>query len=167
MIAELFYPKELKEIIADLLLENNLRREPLEALEKDINVMTVIMILCVGIFLHSGGIFDAFFMVCLSLILMFVQVRLKTKRFKAYVLGERYKAQITSCAQNKWIKCKTIPDGKILFSWPLEYFVPIGANLKKGETIYMYHNAKENTHPMPDFFMAKRKFCLRKDLMGE
>ena len=66
MIAELFYPKELKDIIHKLEAEDNLRRDPLNAFNKGIIVVILPLLMLVSVSVQDGVVW-----LTLALIILF------------------------------------------------------------------------------------------------
>lgn len=124
MIAELFYPKELKEIIRKLEDEDNLHREPLWLFDREIVIFLFVAIVTVLTIISDGEV--VFGSLCLILLALLLRsfVKSKIKRFKAYVFGDRYEVVIKRIIRNKKIYCYRSADpSESIVVWPQGYFM--------------------------------------------
>ncbi len=169
MIAELFYPKELKEIIRDLEAKNNLRREPLKKLNKELNYMfsqICLLLLCT---LFSGTIIEMLFYILFYVILSYILVKDRMHKLKSYIYGKKENGTIIQIKhayfRNTIIRVSRLSDGNNIRLNRLDLLIKDFHGVQVGKDISFYETAEKFILPMPDITIVKEYYCLRKDLM--
>ena len=174
MIAKLFYPRELKEIIAKLDTQNNLRTEPLFWFNRIIFVylslfhsMSFIIFIVDG-FIYAGTAFVVFNFV------IYLLLKSHFKQMKAYIYGEKQKAVIKNLKVNEFLRkipnmkmtCELLESGeKIVIPWVRTNWIK-AQGLKVGDEITVYYARGHKMHPATDTEGDKQYLCLREDLMS-
>ncbi len=164
-IAELFYPRELKEIIRKLEAEDNLRREPLDPYNRE----TILIVLVYSIVIPSSlleGEYIGFIILAIMHYFLFMWFRkLSNQRFFSYcsgasktVLVENIKFRVP---MNVLITYK-IKESGVVKTVRLPSYLK-RAKLLKGQELTFY--CLDDGDGMPDIPIFKHHFCLRKDLM--
>ncbi len=173
-IAELFYPKELKEIIRELEAENNLRHEPLERLNKFIVYVCygTISSLTLLVFIGDGFIPSAIIFSILLLLFSYL-VRFYSKYFIAYKIGDIHEVVIIKIIRNEFIR--VFPNSNIIcerLSDQKRFIIPriINSDISKlnlhiGDKIKVYASEKSWKHAVADIHEFKLTYCLQRDLI--
>jgi hypothetical protein len=175
MIAELFYPRELKEVIAELWQENNLRHKPLKQLNRNIYIFWSTLVFFSIIGFLGGGVLPAVIGFLLSYLMLQPLYHDMFKYCLAYAKGELHEGTIAKINTNDIprvftncnIDCERLSDKKKfrmsrIFQKNIEK-----TGLTVGQKIKFYALEKNKRHAIPDLQAFKLAFCLRKDLMEE
>ncbi len=176
MIAELFYPRELKEIVADLEAKNNLRCEPLDQLNRFIYVMTLLTLSIGGIALFADGLIVSLVVILIGYLMTLSVLRTHLKFFKAYIFGERQEfmvekiktlefGRLFTSIPNLNVYCKRLSDGKKVKIPFLRQDGLKECNIDLGAKIILYYSDTTKLYPASDTNLFKKEFCLRSDLM--
>lgn len=179
MIVELFYPRELKEIIADLRAKDDLNEKPLDILNNYLGLLLMVFIFFYILrpsFDHvSGHFLYLILMVVLWVLSVWITIRVHFfDKMAAYILGHKRKGAVFKKLHH-WVKGfefykfeivdieapEVLKTGKI----SIEH-----ANLfpKENELIIYYYNLnKKKYKPMPDIKEIKAQYCLSKSMANE
>lgn len=175
--AELFYSRELKNIITDLEGEQNLRREPLHDLNVQINIMLGITVVISFLMLVTEGKIVA--LIAAAIILGFIKfcVHFYLKYYKAFIYGEKQKfivEKIKNCNYRVYTSvplfsliCTRVKDGKKVKTTCIAWKAIEMCGIEKGKEITLYYSDDHKMYPAVDAELFKQAFCLRKDLMDE
>jgi hypothetical protein len=175
MIAELFYPKELKEIIADLRAKGDLNEEAVKAIRYTpyvfgalwLVVFVIIFIsdpgLKLTVFLGAGGLLLAAFFAWLTNQTTFT-------RMKSYLYGTREKGKVLGIysaypASAIKIKIQNITTSDVVYTGVFTQWYHTKECPKCGEEIYYYSIGKRIRHNMPDRTEVKILYCLSKRIL--
>ena len=174
MIAKLFYPKELKEIIAKLDAENNLRTEPLFWLNRIIFVYLCLFHLTSFIIFIADGLVYACTAFVVFNFVIYLLLKSHFKQMKAYIYGDKQKAVIKNLKVNEFLRripnmkmtCESLESGeKIVIPWVQTHWIK-AQGLKVGDEITVYYAPGHKMHPATDTERDKQYLCLRKDLVS-
>ena len=175
MITEWFYPKELKEIIADLEAQGNLRREPLKPLNTSTHVMCILaLIMAITIYFNDGIIAALITIISFYAITAFI-VRYQFKYLKAYIYGEKQKVIIKKIKANEFgraipnsnIYCERLSDGVKITIPSVNNTGLKTMKLNIGDEINIYYSDTHKMHAVINSDLFKKEYCLRKDLMDQ
>ncbi len=174
MIAELFYPKELKEIIRKLEAEDNLRREPLEELDKLI-YLSIFMFcaLVLVVFWSSGGVPALISVIVFTLITIRI-ARCHYAYLRPYALGEEKLVTVIDFKvrefrrgiPNKDIICELDSLSKRLIIPAITNIVIEKWGVSIGDNISVYHCPKSK-YIISNKDEFKKQYCIRRDLIKE
>ena len=171
MIAEWFYPKDLKEIIRDLEAEDNLRREPLEELNKELRLMLFMTLFSIFIAWFNGTIIDLLFVPLFIVVVLYIFINTKMDKFKAYIYGTQEQGKVIQVSyayfKNTIIRVSRLSDDASLKLNRLGLLVKAEHGLQVGKDIFFYEIEGSSILPMPDIHVVKKYYCLRKDLMDQ
>jgi hypothetical protein len=103
VIAELFYPKELKNIIADLRAKGDLREVPLNILKKEIGFVLFVMFVVVILAFATDGVFAGSSLAIVFVFFISMHIKATINRFMAYTNGNKHQGVITKIVRNKVI----------------------------------------------------------------
>ena len=174
MIAKLFYPRELKEIIAKLDTQNNLRTEPLFWFNRIIFVyLSLFHSMSFIIFIVDGFIYACTAFVVFNFVI-YLLLKSHFKQMKAYIYGKKQKAVIKNLKVNEFLRkipnmkmtCELLESGeKIVIPWVRTNWIK-AQGLKVGDEITVYYARGYKMHPATDTEGDKQYLCLREDLMS-
>ncbi len=172
MVAQWFYPKDLKELIAKLEAEGNLRREPLKHMNRSIFVVFFMTIVISCILFFEGLLVGLTAFISLSIINLFV-VRFQFKYIKAFIYGEKQKAIIKDfkiqefrrVIPNRDIHCERLFDGRKIVIPAILYSRIEDYGIQVGDEVTLYYSDTPAMYAALDIDLFKQDFCLRKDLM--
>ena len=174
MIAKLFYPRELKEIIAKLDAENNLRTEPLFWLNRIIFVyLALLHLTSFVIFIADGFVYAGTAFVVFNFVI-YLLVKAHFKQMKAYIYGKKQKAVIKNLKVNGFLRivsnikitCESLENGEKIILPRVQKNWITAQGLKVGDAITVYYAPGHKMHPAIDTEVDKQYLCLRKDLMS-
>lgn len=171
MIAELFYPNELKKIIRDLEAEGNLRREPLDVLNKGVVLIVCITVITTTSAVYTEGLLSGVGMFILMSTFLFLIPYLRNNKFKAYVYGSKKHGIISKITyryfQETIIQITRDVDQKKVNTERIGKVVGLRKNIRVGQKIKFFEADNKKRLLMPDILEVKKYYCLRKDLMGD
>ncbi len=171
MITELFYPKELKDIIRKLEAEDNLRREPLEKLDKLLLYFAIFSLFLVISAYSQDGFFWGSLMLLLCCVVIWLVVNQTIKVFKAYIYGSIHRGIITKINYHYYqsisIQCSGLSDEAKVWLLRIAKVPTTADEIKVGNEISYFYAREYNTHKVPNLTNINRYNCLRKDLMKE
>lgn len=169
MIAEWFYPKGLKKIIADLVAEENLHRKPLEELNKGLMLMFYITIIITVAAVYSEGFLSGASMFMIMICLLFLHGYLNYCKFKVYIYGAKRTGTIEQIEyryrQQTILYIRKIDDRQTIKTARIGMIKGLKQNIKIGQKIQFFEVDSKWLLPMPDIHVVKKYYCLRKDLM--
>jgi len=185
MIAELFYPKELKQVIADLRAKDDLNEEALKHFNWPIHkVLWPIFLLIIFVLfgktilkLQIGAVFPLFILIFLFVYVYFyIRGRWKTF-FASYIFGHRTKGVFESArlhvlsapsGQTRISVMNSETKERHLVCWAPDGFVAPDYTPKKGQEISYYLTSDDSLCPNPAMFEYMKKYCFSKSkLQGE
>lgn len=182
MIAELFYPKELKEIFADLRAKGDLNEDALKEIKKNVWFSFICSaVISLIILVKNSFLISFIFFICFGLFGCFLSLRRAVHMFAVpYTKGKIYRGTIKSARYGKDYN-PSAPTG-----WRIDYSFlndngdvirgqsdvilkeHIGSYVSKnGEEILVYlhpHNPKKHGIFISEYF---KKYCLSKSLINE
>lgn len=179
MIAEWFYPKELKEIIADLRAKDDLNEQALKVLEHSpiVSLLLFGFVFVVIFFnvLPNWPVIIITGAVCIVLgfVLMILTILASWSRMRAYLRGKRnegtvigvYAVGLTSMVR---IRLQNEYDSRrILVGDYVEWNIKKKEHPRKGERIYYFSDGNNMRNNMPDRLEIKIKYCLSKSMALE
>ncbi|MGH1378507.1 MAG: hypothetical protein ACRBB3_06765 [Alphaproteobacteria bacterium] len=178
MIAELFYPKELKEIIADLRAKDNLNEEALKGIRRQPLVFAVLwlFIVCLVYFATPldfiGTLKFSIGLAVLGVLLVWGSVCSVFSRMKAYLTGEKYQGYVLGIyslppSSSVKVKIQNKNSNQIAFIGPFVQWHRTKECPQIGEKIYYYSIGKRMRHNMPNRIEIKEKYCLSKSMILE
>lgn len=169
MIAELFYPKELKRIIRDLEAKGNLRREPLDVLNKGLVLVIYVTVFTTAAAVHAEGFLSGVGMFVLMSPFLFLIPYLRNNKFKAYVYGSKRQGAISKITyryfQETIIHIILSGDQKKIKTARIGRIIGLRQKIRVGQEIGFFESEDKWVRPMPDIYEVKKYYCLRKDLM--
>ena len=169
MIAEWFYPKELKKIIADLVAEENLHRKPLEELNKGLMLMFYMTVITTVAAVYSEGVLSGVSMFMLMICLLFLHGYLNYCKFKVYIYGTSRSGFIDKIGyryfQETILYIRKIDDRQTIKTARIGRIPRLRQNIRIGQKIEFFEVDNKWLLPMPDIHIVKEYYCLRKDLM--
>jgi len=178
MIAELFYPKELKQDIADLRAQDDLNEEAVKSLKDTPKVFLTIWImamLVLGLILYPDFLKIAGAGIGLSVVaitLIWMEIRNYSNRMMVYLRGEYERGVVqeiyTRAATSAPIAHITIFNSSSgrkevigpFIKWHKREFCP-----QKGEEIYYYSTGHKRRENMPDRIEIKKQYCLSRRIL--
>ncbi len=167
MIAELFYPMELKKIIRELEEADNLRQEPLKEFNKGVVLIFWLCFLGVVVSLSSADYHSVAFFSFLSIIAMYFYTRDFLKKYKTLYKGGKSSAVIVSIKYryflNTVVTLELINGNKTSARFPL--ILKENHKFKRGSEVAVYLLGEGKGYALPDIPVVKYYYCLRKDLM--
>lgn len=170
MVAQWFYPKDLKELIANLEAEGNLRREPLKYM--NIEIIVILAFSFILLFLaHNTQSMGIALISLFSFLLAFFAASIRARKYKAYIYGLKKKGVILNVENSFYysrVSIKAAESQKTIRSPILNLNSQMNKKNLEGTTISFYalQNKSHNTF-MPNLSEVKKAYCLRKDLMNE
>ncbi|PCI55421.1 MAG: hypothetical protein COB36_07300 [Alphaproteobacteria bacterium] len=171
MIAEWFYPKELKEIIRDLEAQGNLRREPLVMLNYETMFMICVIAISVAIVTNSDGVLTGIAIFILMSCSLFLNNYFIFTKFKVYIYGTSKSGfidKITYKYRRNTVIYLIIPDAqKKRKTARIGKIIGEKHGVKIGRKIQFFEIDSKWLLPMPDIHIVKEYYCLRKDLMDQ
>ncbi len=170
MVAQWFYPKDLKDLIAKLEAEDNLRRELLKHM--NIEIIVILIISLVLLFLsyqtHSMGVA---FISLISFLTAFFAASFRAKKYKPYIYGLKKKGVILNIENSYYYSRMSIKDEeteKIIRTPNLNLEKELQEQDFQDKAIMFYFLPnKLHDMAMPDIQEVKEIYCLRKDLMND
>lgn len=173
MIAELFYPNELKKIIRDLEAEGNLRREPLDMLNKFINIMFVFAVIIALLSFQDGGVILSLIFLLLFIVINIIVVRSQFKYFEAFIYGQKQKVVVRKIKTKEFLRtipnsniyCERLSDGKKIIIPRISNNAIKGSGISIGKKIVIYDTDHHAVHAIPNMDIFIKQFCLRKDFI--
>ena len=172
MIAELFYPRELKEIIADLRAKDDLNESALFEIDRQINMCIFFGILLCVVLIYTQDHFWVWSTPFLLILTCFVEARRLFVSYNAVYLkgvlrvGKLFDVQSRGGYVKKLIYQNV--DGEICKKTPLlvenNYSMPLP---KRGFGISYYYDPNGVYKAMPNLRFVKVKHCLSKSLLDE
>lgn len=172
MIAELFYPKELRDAIADLRAKDDLNEHALYEINRQINICILALIFLIMVLFYTDNIEWGWFCILLSPFLCFFEARRIFYSYSAvYLRGVRKVGTLWDVqhrvASNQKLIYQDI-DGEICKRTPLlnqnNYKQPLP---KRGFGISYYYDPKGVYKAMPNLWFVKIKHCLSKSMLNE
>lgn len=166
MFLELFWPKEIKKIIAEFKTNGNLNEEAVEHLRKLTKKHFIIGIILAMVLSFAANLLVGLAILCLlPFIVWFDTKSIFAREFSSYVKGVRTKVIVTFSgislygSQNIW--CKT-PDSEKKFRIRICSKPKFNPKCfpKKGDEIYIYHSNLSQNIAMPDIEELNRKYSL-------
>lgn len=155
MIAELFYPKELKEIIADLRAEDDLNEEALRHYDGVTKIYLLIVLVSIVVVLYIDGMGIPF--ACLSVVAPFLIFHEGRERFESC-----YKPYITGTK-----KVITLNRGKFRFRGGPKYRLVFYDHDNKRQfptpllnELNTFEATSENGFPVMCFIDTKKGICM-------
>ena len=171
MFAEWFYPTGLKKIIRDLEAEDNLHREPLVELNKELRFILSMMCVSTCVTYFNGTTIDFFFSSLFFIGAIFIFMRMKIDKLKVYIYGTRKEGTVIQLKyayfRNTIIRVSRLSDGASLKLNRLDLLVKPEHGAQVGKAIFFYEIEGSSILPMPDIDIVKKYYCLRKDLMDQ
>ncbi len=171
MVAQWFYPKDLKDLIAKLEAEDNLRREPIQRFNRVLWFMFFLVILGALIILSSDGAVLAFVWILMGIFVIWMSREARFHEFKQYLIGSVHEGVIKKISyhpfQSTTITCVHSDNNASIKLQRLEGTLSAKHGVEVGNTIKFYEHPSVKAKPMPDIYIVKRFYCLRKDLMNE
>jgi|GEM_PF-3291537 len=178
MIAELFYPKELKEVIADLRAKDDLNGEALRTLNWPIDVI-IFPLFVVNIFflfkqIHAPtvGYEVPIFNALLLVVYMPFYVRGLWRTYHAsYIFGKKTKGTISNITffvagitYFDVTNNQTYENHRVCTAGPITFRHPPYLT-KIGDKISYYLMDNKRYHPNPDIYEYMKKHCLKTSLL--
>ena len=172
MLAELFYPKELKKIIADLRAENDLNEEAYSLLQYQIYLRLILMPLLAILFFYHLKQHEASIVAIILLLGIWYDMHRYYKSYiGSYILGQRKEAlvikQVPMTFLRKKILAEDITTGKNIVIGPLREFWKNPKCPQSGTKIFYYQDNQEHFKPMPDIDFIKKRYCLSNSSVKE
>ncbi len=164
MIAEIFYPKELKEVIADLRTKNDLNELALKEIKRKIYIELTISLIIILMFIMDGNILSSLLIFTFTLLIWKYEMYGYYSDFlDPYLKGERVSGRIIKINNNPYfgtfIKCQD-NKGNLYKLTPVRYKWYIKSySLKKGQDIVFFYKGNDETS-MIDLKPINQKFCL-------
>jgi hypothetical protein len=177
MIAELFWPKEMRELVAKLRAEDKLNEQALKSYNGTVYISLFVFVLCSVLLFDSSNLL-ALILVIIFVIAFYWTIRHEFKKsWQPYTRGECLKAKVTMSGENRsfWVYPRIQKVYAVLVS-----------NSKVGVVINAYIDAgyREGELPdcgevmgvwvdsateyaMPDIDYIKRKYCLDKTKLDD
>ena len=174
MLAEFFYPTELKKMIRNLEAADNLRRDPLKYFNLVILIFLIWSCVAILILVNSGLI--GFFLALFSIwVLFFPDLLASYQMIRAYVAGEKQKVKVIKFYPRTIrfhgplfsVKCQRIEDGKIIKVPWISGACLTKNNINVGDEIFVYYSDDHGNCASPDIDDVKKELCLRKNLIHE
>ncbi len=181
MIAEWFYPKELKEIIADLRAKDDLNEQALKVLEHSPIVSLLLFgFVFVVIFFNvlpnwTVIIITGAVCIVLGFVLMILTILASWSRMRAYLRGKRNEGEVISVLPyvginpQVRIKVKNLSSQQniVFIGDYIEWHLDKKICPQKGERIYYFSDGDNMRSNMPDRLEIKIKYCLSKSMALE
>lgn len=166
MIVEFFYPRELKDIIAELRAKDDLNEEVIQNLNKIVYIGLFIYGIGVGVSLSIGNAILSLLLVMVSPCFILMDIRNTYNKYLLPYLGqnERVTSKVTlkqnfTRGQVKYFVENTESRRKYciepLIEWK-EITMP-----EEGDYINICISSGSPDRAMPDYLLFKRKYCLR------
>ncbi len=170
MITELFYPKELKTVIADLRAKDDLNEGAMKELNYQIRARLALFFVLASIFLLAGGGLISWIVLCVIFVAFCWDIYIYYESFLSpYLNGFHQKVEILEIIFRYPLRvqfiCKSSTDQSSFTIGPLQRFEKPLEYPKIGSTIYVYWDEGRNKKAMPDIRFFKNKFCLSKTIL--
>jgi hypothetical protein len=172
---ELLYPRELREVIADLRAKGDLNERALKQLNKGIYFAAGMSCIWIVTFFYYMSLWSAlYFSIAVTCLLVFDYYRQGDDYFYPYINGLRGKAVVKSVRAgipiflNNRLICKDLPTAERVEIAQLgdaffgEYGIP-----RKGDVLFYFQDSERRHKAMPDIQAIKEKFCLSKSAVKE
>lgn len=177
-IAEIFYPKELKDVIADLRAKDDLNEEALGVLRS--SPFVFLIVLGTSCFLMSVGAMSNVLLVFvvilihlfLAYILIVIDIKSSLARMETYLYGDVRRGIIVAYHSfpqlpMKKIKVMDMVSKEKVFIGPFYQWNDEKNMPQKGTEITYYSRGKSTRCNMPDCIEIKKKYCLLKSMLRE
>ena len=164
MIAELFYPKKLKEVIADLRAKDDLNELALKEIKRKIYIELIISLIIILMFIMDGNILFSLLVFTFTLLIWKYEMYGYYRDFlEPYLKGEKVSGIIIKINNNPYfgtsIKCQD-NKGNLYKLTPVRYKrYTKSYSLKKGQEILFFCKGSDETS-MIDLKPINQKFCL-------
>ena len=169
MIIELLYPKEMKDAVKKLRVENDLNEEALKNFHYQIIIRIAVCLIIAAILI---GIENSYISWTISILLIFLMpfdIKRHYKMFMAsYLFGKKDKGtvikKISIRHSSKKLKIKTTDQNEITIG-PLREFWKNPECPDVDDEIQYYQDTSKKFKPMPDLYFINKKYCLIKSLL--
>ena len=177
MIAELFYPKELKDVVADLCAKGDLNEKALKNLNAQTVPFSILFLIFTGVLVAAYGLLGFSFLLIIAPVFIsteFILIRRSYfKNMAPYLLGEKKRGIIVDSYYinprfpTRVIKVKSQETGKIIKISPGAIWSKRSGHSapRVGEAINFYEGNNKKYGVVPDCRSVKECFCLMRSLV--
>jgi len=174
MIAEIFYPNELKNIVQDLRVDDDLNEDALKTLNEQNNSMFIILLMLTAlVFLGEGVLTGIVFTILAFLIFSVYYIwmirRNYFRKMGVFIFGEERQCVVSQIhylgrfLSRAVVTVKDIENNKVFklmpgSIWGNKYYYPP----KVQDVISYYYTQNKNYGAMPSTYEVKKHFCLLK-----
>ncbi len=166
MFLELFWPKEIKELVAKYRAEDTLNEESVEYLNMVIRRNLILWIIIFFVFILLSLPFLAIALLLLSPLSTWFDVRNSFRRqMTSYAYGEKIEVLVTYAGSSLYgtqmIWCRTLDSNKkIRIVIATKPKISLQDFPKEGQKIFVYQDKEYRYKAMPDIDYLKRKYSL-------
>ncbi len=170
MVVELFYPRGLKDVIADLRAKDDLNAEALDALNYQVYVRLAIFPILALLFLSTDQKMIGWVVTSIIFFGLWFDIRCHYKNhIGAYIFGSSQEAKVTKLVSvrhfRKKIICQNIQGNQKVVIGPLRELWKSSECPHVDDSVYYFQDHERRFKLMLDLVSIKKKYCLSKSVL--